>query len=201
MRDRRNRYSSACRRKPAGPGQRYSRSCIGRYYFHASFRGEYDAVVTLYLTRVRLPQNFSPLTKVLLSAGGLPYAIRRHRNMVRHSILQARALPKRVRLLMQSVWQPRCPAGGEQKHNRLLSGRCVKRVRWQRTGTSHKLLMHKTAYLRVCGSFHWDIRNRSIDLQSPFLIHRMIINALLKEMHYYILYVKKGCGSYGRKDY
>ena len=49
--------------------------------------------------------------------------------------------------------------------------------------------------------FHLGIRNKNIDLQSPFLMHRMIMNVLLKEMHYYILYVKKGCDNYACKDY
>ena len=49
--------------------------------------------------------------------------------------------------------------------------------------------------------FHLGIRNKNIDLQSPFLMHRMIINVLLKEMHYYILYVKKDVVIMPAKDY
>ena len=74
-------------------------------------------------------------------------------------------------------------------------------ARWQHIGSPLLMLIEEDRVPRGMRFFHLGIRNRNIDLQSPFLMHRMIINILLKEMHYYILYVKKGCGNYACKDY
>ena len=76
-----------------------------------AFRGEYDAVVTLYHDQGRIATKLLAFDEGVTVTGGLPYAITTPEHGTAFD-MRARALQKRARLLIQSVLRPRCPAGG-----------------------------------------------------------------------------------------
>ena len=108
-----NRYSSACRRKPAGPGQDIVGPVSADTIFMHTFRGEYDAVVTLYHDQGQIATKLLAFDEGVTVAGGLPYAITTPEHgtafdIAGKGIAKTSSFARTIRLAT------RCPAGGEK---------------------------------------------------------------------------------------